>query len=295
MRKVDKPLQTKKILVIGPESRLGDELLRVAKSNQWLDVLTAGRVSSADFQLELAKPDISEEFAAINDIEIGVVFGGMAKIAECDADPALAMKVNCESIQYLMENLSINKWVFFSTNLVFSGDSPFTDKEAPVAPFNIYGETKAAMESCVLQSDKDVAVVRMTKVLYQSVPLFGDFIRDIKSGDAVSVFRDMTLAPVFADDVMRFLMQLIQNFEGGIYHLSGSEDVSYSEVLEYCAIKLGLDASLVKAVPKTVDSPKFTSLKVDNRENKLGFYAEPYREVFDKYLHSLENKFTRPF
>ena len=285
-------LQTKNVLVIGPESRLAKQFIATLQAASTFQVTTAGKYDSADFYLDLAQ--VTEDFSVQieGEYEFAVVFGGMTKIAHCQEDPDLAMQVNCDAVLRLLDKLKVSHWLLFSTNLVFEGLQPQTYKVAPYSAINAYGRSKSAMEKEALARDKSIAVLRLTKVVQPYMELFDHFLSQLHQGKTIEVFKDMSLAPISAVDLMNFLKNLLADFHPGVYQLSGSEDVSYLDVVRYCADKLGFPEKLIHAVPKNIEYPKYTSLKVDNIEYDYQFVARSFREVFDEYLE-LSDWYTR--
>lgn len=276
-------MQVKKILIIGPESRLAIQLLNQLSDLDGFIVKTAGKSIGADFYIDLA--NLQQAAITINEhFDCAVVFGGMTRIVECEKAPELAMRINRDAAVNLMNVLNVRHWVMFSTNLVFSGEQPDVDKYTPHFPRCAYGRSKSEMEAQVLSGNKSVAIIRMTKVLQPNMALFDGFIRKLKLHQPVEVFHDMVISPVSGVDSTRFLISLLSNFKPGIYQLSGAGDHSYYHVIKYCAQKLRLDEDLIVAVSKNMNSPKYTSLKVDNIEKQYQFNAKAFSEVFDEYL-----------
>ena len=65
-------------------------------------------------------------------------------------------------------------------------------------------------------------------------------------GDSVEAFLDSYLSPVSLNYVVNSLRAIESSRIGGIFHLSGSAELSYAEFARRLAEKLGVSADLVR-------------------------------------------------
>ena len=79
-------------------------------------------------------------------------------VAEAQANPALARRVNVDGTQLLAELASEIPLVLFSTDIIFDGrKGNYTETDQP-NPLHVYGETKVAAEQVVLKNPRHLIV-----------------------------------------------------------------------------------------------------------------------------------------
>src|SRR5206468_1060896 len=74
----------------------------------------------------------------------------LTRTPECQANPALARKLNVEVTARLAELAADIPFIFFSTDMVFDGRTGNYDEYSPTNPLGVYAETKVEAEQIVL-------------------------------------------------------------------------------------------------------------------------------------------------
>src|ERR1039457_6256433 len=82
----------------------------------------------------------------------------LSKSLDCEANPALARKLNVETTVLLAQLAAEVPLVFLSTDLVFDGRVGNYDEAAPVNPLSVYAETKAAAEQILLTNPNHTVI-----------------------------------------------------------------------------------------------------------------------------------------
>jgi dTDP-4-dehydrorhamnose reductase len=146
-----------KVLLIGANGQLGNDLLRVFQSvgdlvlpftRAQLDVCSEERVSEVIAQ---AKPDVVLNTAAFH------------KVEECEKKPALAFEVNGKAAMNLA--LACQRsgalLVHFSTDYVFDGkkNAAYEETDLP-APLNVYGASKVLGEHLIACNTDRYFIIR---------------------------------------------------------------------------------------------------------------------------------------
>jgi dTDP-4-dehydrorhamnose reductase len=163
------------------------------------------------------RPDVIIHCAAISTIPL------------CQANPALARKVNVEATALLGELAADIPFVFFSTDLVFDGDHGNYDESSIVHPLTVYAETKAEAERVVLSNPHHI-VIRTS--LNGGISLAGNrsFSEQLRSAweaaRTLTLFTDEFRCPIPAVVTVRAVWELIAQNAAGLYHLAGSERLS---------------------------------------------------------------------
>ena len=126
--------------------------------------------------------------------------------------------------------------VHISTDYVFNGigDTPYTP-DHPTKPQNAYGRSKLVGEIGILSSDAVYAILRTSWVFSASgVNFVKTMLRLSETCDALTVVSDQIGGPTPAKDIAVACLQMVEQLiqepsKSGIYHFSGSPDVSWAE------------------------------------------------------------------
>jgi dTDP-4-dehydrorhamnose reductase len=165
---------------------------------------------------------------------------GLSQSPECQANPALARRINVEATARLAELAAEIPLVFPSTDLVFDGRAGNYDETAPVNPLSVYGETKAAAEQVILANPKHT-VIRMS--LNGGTSPTGDrgfneqTRRAWQAGQTVRLFTDEFRSPIAAEATARAIWELASLNRTGLYHVAGSERLSRWQIGQLLAAR----------------------------------------------------------
>lgn len=243
-------------LVVGGDGLVGQALTAHLRARNWHVVATTRRralVSEARPFLDLDQGN--EDWSQLREqcFDVAYLVAAVARLANCARDPEGSWRIN------VVKTTALAAWlmqrgvrvVFLSTNQVFDGQQAHRREDEPVAPATVYGRQKAATEMAIMTGRpraESATVVRLTKVLGDTTPLFDTWGHSLLADEQISPFLDMTLAPVHTDLVVRCL-ELVGGGKGdGIYQLSATHDLSYAAVGKRLAERMGKAAGLVRPV-----------------------------------------------
>lgn len=111
--------------------------------------------------------------------------------------------------------------LYLSTDYVFDGrgDAPWRPDETSYAPLNVYGESKLAGERAVTELLSRYFIVRIAWVFGVNGNNFiKTMLRVGADHDTVTVVNDQIGTPTYTYDLARFLADLIESDQYGIYH-----------------------------------------------------------------------------
>jgi dTDP-4-dehydrorhamnose reductase len=154
-------------------------------------------------------------------------------VAEAQANPGLARRVNVEMTKLLAELAAEARFIFFSTDLVFDGCKGGYVETDAVNPLHVYGETKAAAEEIVLRNPRHT-VVRTS--LNGGVSRTGNrgfneqLRRSLLSASAMKLFTDEFRCPIAAVETARAVWELADQGRAGLYHVAGAEKLSRVQI-----------------------------------------------------------------
>jgi dTDP-4-dehydrorhamnose reductase len=232
-----------RMLVLGADSSVGSSLLSLAES-VGVDCCGTTRkrfTEKSRIHLDLLDRETwKESFLWKPSVVVGCF--AVSNLKECEENPSSRL-INVDSICELLDCFGDAgaQIVLLSTNSVFGGERALCVEDDPVSPQLAYSCQKAEAEARFLcaaarrGNSKRAAIVRLTRVLTPSVAPFSSWSKALSDGKTIEAFRDFIFSPVSCGYVARSLLRVAESQEGGIFHLSGAEDLSYFEFAELLA------------------------------------------------------------
>lgn len=183
----------------------------------------------------------------------------LSRIADCEANPALAESINVQATRLLADLSTDIPFLFLSTDLVFDGCKGGYSETDAVGPRNTYASTKVRAESVVLANPRHT-VVRLSLNAGASPRGDKSFTEDMRRawerGQTLNLFTDEFRNPLPAPVTARALWEIALANRPGLYHLAGAERLSRWEIGERLAARwLHLNPRLIPASLKDYRGP----------------------------------------
>ena len=164
----------------------------------------------------------------------------LSKSPDCQANPALARKLNVDATVLLAELAAGIPFVFLSTDLVFDGRAGNYEESAPVNPLSIYAETKVEAER-IVSANPGHTVIR-TSLNGGTSPTgdrgFNELMRQAwQAGQGMKLFTDEFRSPICAEVTAHAIWELVCRNCTGLYHVAGSERLSRYRIGELLAAR----------------------------------------------------------
>jgi len=294
-----------RILIIGADGFIGHTLAE-AFASQGHAVCGTTRRERSDgagerIRLDLATVDANE--VSLPAADAAIFCAAMARFADCREQPELTRRVNVTGPSALARRLTAagTHVVMLSTSAVFDGSTRCVAAEQKTAAVSAYGAQKAEIEAEILALGKKASVLRLTKVISPDMPLFNGWIGSLARGEKIRAFDDLTFSPIRAADVVAAAGAIVEERAGGIYQVSGADDISYATAAEHFAAKLGASRSLIeraRAVEHSIPAsevPRFTTLDTSRLQKLTGWVPPRAFEVLDSvFAHLLPARELRP-
>ena len=238
-------------LIVGGDSEIGAAALRAMKAQGKSVAATTrrnDRVAPDRPFLDLSAP--LDDWAPPSGTQAVCLCAAIARLADCADDPAGSAHINVVQTLALAEKCLARgiAVVFLSTNQVFDGRTPHQRPEAPHSPVSEYGRQKARAEAALLgqlENSAPVAILRLAKVMSDTMPLIGGWIKDLTAAKPIRAFSDLAVAPTPTDLVCTAIAALLQDRARGIFQLTGPRDVTYADIGRFLAAYLNADQKLV--------------------------------------------------
>ena len=185
--------------------------------------------------------------------------------------------------------------VYISTDYVFDGEKtqPYTEEDFP-RPINVYGSSKLAGEHLVRQACPKWMTVRVASLFGKSGSRAksGNFIETIleqaKKAATLRVVNDTRISPTYAVDAAMAIVQLVQQANSGIVHVTNSGCCTWyglaKKVTELCRLKVSIEPASSAAFPRRAARPRNSALDNTQVTAVLGASLPPWEDSVRRYL-----------
>jgi dTDP-4-dehydrorhamnose reductase len=233
------------LLVLGGSGFLGAQVVLRALARDE-PVISASRdphsfPRSDDPRLQRVVLDVAEEDALERELDElrpsrVILCTALASLDACEKDFELAVRVNTGAAGRVAQWCSgaDARLVFVSTDLVFGREPPehgerYREDDYP-APLSLYGVTKMAGETAVLEARGNAVVARLP--LMYGDPLgrpkgaSGSLATALERGERPQLFTDEFRTPLDVADAADALLELAEHEFRGTLHVAGPERIS---------------------------------------------------------------------
>lgn len=268
-----------KILLLGKDGQVGHELQRTLLPLG--QMLALGR-SEADLSQPSTLSSVLGEFRP----DVIVNAAAYTAVDKAESDEAAAFAVNAEALAvlaaYAVQHDAL--LVHYSTDYVFDGtraEGRYAESDA-TAPQSVYGRSKRAGETAILDSGCKALILRTSWVVSSYGSNFiKTMLRLAKERDALNVVADQYGAPTSAEliaDVtsVAILGHRDGKLASGIYHLTASGSTTWhglaSHVIARAAAngaKLKVTVAAITAIPSSaypLPAKRPENSRMDNRK-----------------------------
>lgn len=285
-----------KVLVTGAAGQLGQDVVRLLGEH--------GHVVLACDRQEMDITDIDQCAQVVGEFGPDVVIHCAAHtavdVAETDVDAAYLLNAAGTRNVVLAAEKAGAKFVYISTDYVFSGDgiNPYHEYDN-TDPKSIYGKSKRAGEVLVQTLSSKYFIVRTSWVYGK----YGNnFVKTmLKLGQEkplLKVVDDQKGSPTYTVDLANFLLELIQTEKYGIYHASNTESCTWFEftqaIFKEAEALLGLkftaklEPCTTEEYPRPAPRPRNSVMEhLSIRTNGLQD-LRPWREGLKAFLKELQ-------
>ena len=240
-----------------------------------MDILDPGQVRNVVAQY---KPDAIIHTAAMTNVDT------------CQVEKKLAHALNVEAVKTLVavcETMNI-QLIHLSTDFVFDGEQGPYEESAEPNPLSYYGQTKVEAEELVKNSHCRWSIIR-TILVYGIVK---DMSRSnivlwaknaLEKAAPLNVVNDQWRMPTLAEDLAWACLAAVEKEVTGIYHISGKDMMTVSELVGRVADYFNLDKNLITEISsstlnQSAARPKRTGFILDKAIRDLNYQPHSFEE-----------------
>jgi len=199
----------------------------------------------------------------------------MTHVDQCEEDPIMCHQLNVELVKNLIGfcQESGTHLIHLSTDFIFDGqEGPYKEDDRP-NPLSLYGQSKLESETLIGQSNCPWTIIR-TILVYGIV---ADMSRSnivlwakgaLEKGQEIRVVRDQWRMPTLAEDLAAACLTAAKRKVTGVFHVSGSELMAITEIVEQIAEFWNLDQNLITPINSETLNQKA------KRPRRTGFHLE---------------------
>ncbi|MBI2082683.1 MAG: dTDP-4-dehydrorhamnose reductase [Deltaproteobacteria bacterium] len=285
----------KKILLLGANGQLGQDLLKVAPASFKMIPMT-----HADLELK----DYSAVQKAVRELKPDFVINTAAflNVDKCEEEWREAFEVNAFAVKNLAETCRDQNAVLvsISTDYVFDGKKglPYTEEDLP-NPLNNYGLSKLLGEYFVQMIAPRHFIVRssglygLSKSSVKGTNIVELFLKKGREGK-VSVVTDQIVNPTYTKDLATGIFPLLQTEAFGLYHLTNSGLCSWmdfaEEIFRQRKMEVQVQPISYQDYRRPAVRPPYSVLE-SKRLNSLGLpNLRPWKEALQAYLKESPNE-----
>lgn len=251
--------RSRSLVVFGGGGFLGAQVLRRAAAAGWERTVSLSRVTGLD--LASAEPRAVEAALRAAGADAVILCSAMAKIDECEREPALAEATNARgpsTVARACAALGL-RLVHVSTDLAFGTVSApsggFREDHEP-APISTYGRTKVAGERAVLAACPAALVARVPLLygdsLGRGMGASDGLLAALSRSESPTLFTDEWRTPLDVVDAADALLELAHSAACGLLHVAGPERISRAEFGRRALAAAGASAELRTASRESV-------------------------------------------
>jgi len=244
------------------------------------------------FQGDLSESAFLRDIILRSSPDVLIHSAGMIDVDGCENNPDQALQSNVEITSTLVENTPPQcKFVYISTDAVFSGASSFWQETDEPKPLNVYARTKFEGERATVKASTHL-ILRTNFYGWSSgrKKTAAEWLHQaLRDGEPINLFDDFFTTPIYAADLARCLEATVNSGYRGLLHLAGRDRVSKYEFGLAMGRLMGVSMSNVRrgslaeakfAAPRAKD----ISLGTERARALLGFEMPGCEQGLRRFL-----------
>ena len=193
----------------------------------------------------------------------------LSRVLECEDDAERAQAVNVSATRILLQGAERlrARFIFISSDQVFSGNRGGYRESHTPDPVNVYGRTKLDAEGIVLSSIAPTLIIRSNSVIGPSLGWGESFtdmlLRKLRGGERLILFEDQYRSPIHIRTMTRVITAACVLEFAGLLHVGGPRRSSRLDTGFAVARAYGLSPDSIEAASYR-SHPRANVLTADN-------------------------------
>lgn len=204
-----------KVLLTGGTGTLGQHIL---KSGLFRNIL-----APSSQEMDITDDDAVERFFSQNDFDAVIHCAAMARVSECEKEPAKAVETNIigtgNLVAAVMKKEKAMRFVHISTDGVYPSTKGNYSEEDATIPYNFYGWTKLGAE-CAVNALPNCCIIR-TRFF------------DPKNIKYDEYAEDSYTSQIPADELARAIAKMLESSFVGTINIGGERKSDYEMLKKY--------------------------------------------------------------
>ena len=288
-----------RILLIGANGQVGWELQRTLAGLG--EVIAASIEGGYGPIVDLLDQGLLERLVDESRADAVVNAAAYTAVDKAESEHSIAQRINADAVGELGAMMAARGTpiIHYSTDFVFSGElgRPYTEDDVP-GPLNVYGETKLGGERALLESGAPALIFRTSWVYgARGANFLLTMLRLFKEKDELRIVDDQVGSPTWSRMLAEMTALVLYRVlsgdldlgsVGGLYHLTGSGEVSWYGFAEAILQRSGLDCKLIPIssaeYPAPARRPTYSVLDNSRFRETFGLWMPDWRESLDQCL-----------
>lgn len=292
-----------RILLIGANGQVGWELRRTLAVTG--DVIAASLEGEYGPAVDLLDADSLAKLVRDADPDAVVNAAAYTAVDKAETDSLACQRINADAVGELGALLAdrATPVIHYSTDFVFPGtlDRPYREDD-PTGPLNVYGQTKLGGEQALLRSGARALIFRTSWVYgARGANFLLTMLRLFRERDELRIVDDQIGSPTWSRMLAEASAQVLYRVLrgeldleriGGVYHLTGSGQVSWYGFASAILEATGLEANLIpiptSEYPAPTRRPLYTVLDNGRFTETFGLAMPDWRLSLAQCLEELK-------
>ena len=211
------------------------------------------------------KPDLIIHSAAITDVNY------------CEQNPEQAFLVNTYGTINLVNYNPHSRFIFISTDYVFSGEkkNPYNEYDL-TNPLSVYGKSKLAAENFIQSRSSSYIIIRTSWLFNSAADFLTKIAGKIKSEKIIEIIGDQWGNPTMNWDLAEAVVKLLNCNYTGIVNITNTGTTTWFDIAQYYIDQKNI--SNVELVNISIDDyphlaprPRYSALSSNLFEHIMGY------------------------
>jgi dTDP-4-dehydrorhamnose reductase len=285
----------KKVLIIGTDGMLGEELFRTLKGK-------AQCIGSTIQELDISDYDRTTETIKKLEPQVVVNLAAFTMVDLCEQKKEKAFAVNAQGAK----NVAIGcreigaKCIYLSTDYVFDGkkSSPYGENDPP-NPISVYGLSKFEGEKHIEEILDDYLIIRSSWLFAkEGINFVKTIIKLSQEKNELTMVNDQKGSPTYTKDLSQAVSLLIERDLKGIFHITNSGCCTWFEFAQKILDRIG---SSMKLIPisssdcgRAAQRPHNSVLNCEKLKEKTGLIMPHWDDALARCLKTIDLYLPQP-